>query len=89
MTTETTEKPARVAIVHTPIESNKLKTHGYCPATQTLALTFKNGPGNEYQYPGVTQAQYDDFMAAESKGRHFGQHFQRAPFNKFDPLAAA
>lgn len=85
----TTDKPTRVDIKHTACDSNKIASHGYCTRTRTLALTFKNGPGNEYQYPNVGQGQYEEFLAAESKGKFFGQNWQKAPFNKFDPLTTS
>jgi hypothetical protein len=48
---------------------------GYDPATETLEIEFKSRkpdqPNTLYHYTPVTQADYDLFAAAESKGSHF------------------
>lgn len=74
----------RPDIALAPITSNKLHAVGYCPQRQILAATFAPG-GLVYHYEGFSQQQYDDFMAAESKGRHFGQHIQVLPSKKYGP----
>ncbi len=60
----------------TPVESRTgICGIGYDPATETLELEFKSRtqgePGTLYHYSHFTQADYDAFMAAESKGSHF------------------
>lgn len=59
-------------------ESSQIEAHGHDPATNTLALQFKNknGVGATYHYANFTQADYDAFRNAESLGRHFGQHIK-------------
>lgn len=70
------------AIALTPVESNKVKAIGYCAETQTLAVAFNTGNA-VYHYPGITPEQHAAFIGAESIGKHFGAHFQAAPFKKF------
>jgi hypothetical protein len=65
-----------------PVDSNKVKAIGYCPVTKTLAVAFSTGSA-VYHYPDVTPEQHEAFVNAESIGRHFGQHFQAAPFKKY------
>jgi hypothetical protein len=48
-----------------PVESSNVAAIGY--ADNTLTVRFRNG--SEYEYPGVTQQQYEDLMAAPSKGK--------------------
>ena len=81
-----TEKPY-THIAMTPVESNQVGAIGYDPTTQTLACTFTRGPGHIYHYPGVPQETFDAFMAAESKGKFFGEHIKTLPFDKFPSLA--
>lgn len=83
------KKTSRVDITHKPVDSSQVATIGYDPATKTLAMTFKHGAGAEYQYPGVTQEQYDALAGAKSIGKHFGQHIKTLPFEKFAPLPKA
>jgi hypothetical protein len=70
------------AIELTPVTSNKIKAIGYCAETKTLAVTF-NTANAVYHYPGVTPEQHEAFVKSESIGKHFGQHFQAAPFKKY------
>lgn len=64
------------------VVSSQIHAIGYDPETQTLAVRFtrgygeKRGPGSLYHYANVTREDYDAFLAAESKGRHFGQHIK-------------
>lgn len=87
MTTET-KKPARLSIHMTPVESSQIKSIGYDPAHQTLAIVFTRGEA-EYHYPNVTQDQFDAFKGADSLGVHFGKHFKpRTDFIKHHPHKA-
>lgn len=52
-----------------PVKSSSLKEIGYDPDTETLAVRFHSG--GLYHYQGVTQAERDELMAADSHGRHF------------------
>lgn len=64
------------------VDSSQIHSIGYAPETQTLAIRFtrgygaNRGPGSLYHYQNVTQEDYDAFLAAESKGKHFGQHIK-------------
>lgn len=68
-----------------PVDSNKIKAIGYDEPSQTLAVVFKNGPGAIYHYPNFTPEAHAAFVGAESMGRHFGQHIQSLPFEKYQP----
>ena len=46
---------------------------------------FKNGPGAVYHYPNFTPEAHAAFVGAESIGKHFGQHIQSLPFEKYQP----
>jgi KTSC domain len=48
-----------------PVNSSNVAAIGY--ENETLSVRFKDGA--EYEYPGVSQRQYDDLMSAPSKGR--------------------
>jgi hypothetical protein len=72
-----------VAIPMTTVESNQVAAIGYDAARKTLQATFTRGTGAVYQYPGVEQAVYEAFMAAESKGKFFGTHIKQMAFDKF------
>lgn len=76
--------------------SSQIASHGFDPATGTLALQFKRAgpnkgervPGTIYRYSNVTPAQYSAFLAAESKGTAFGAMFkdvEKFPFEKQTP----
>lgn len=84
--TTTTHAPKRIAIALHPVQSSQIHSAGYSPEHKTLALVFKNKSGlsAEYQYPNVSQEQYDAFKGAESLGSHFGKHIKHLPFHKFD-----
>jgi hypothetical protein len=81
-----------------PVESSQIAAIGYHPETQTLAIQFKNWKGEAaglYHYQNVSQADFDAFAAAESKGRHFGQHIKpfrdKYPYDRIavsEPAAA-
>ena len=64
-----------------PCESSQIHAYGHDPATNTLALQFKNkqGPGAVYHYPNFTAEYYAAFVAAPSKGKHFGAHIKGKP----------
>ena len=62
-----------------PVESSQIHSAGFDASRQILALRFRAG-GPVYEYSGFTQEQYDAFLKAESKGKHFGAHIK----GKFD-----
>lgn len=62
----------------TKVVSSQLEEIGYDAENQRLFIRFKGHgrPGSLYSYENFTQAQYDAFVAAESKGRWFGQNLK-------------
>lgn len=66
------------------VESTLVQQVGYDPATQTLTVKLVTD-GSVYEYFGVPQEVYDQFMAAESKGNFFTKNiknvykFQKKP----------
>ncbi|HEY1024395.1 MAG TPA: KTSC domain-containing protein [Sphingobacteriaceae bacterium] len=56
-----------------PVESSVMTSAGYDAETRILEVQFKNG-GAVRQYYDVSQALFDDFMAAESAGDFFNLH---------------
>ncbi|MNK87959.1 hypothetical protein D3C87_1079080 [compost metagenome] len=72
-----------VAIPMTAVTSNQIAAVGYSPERKTLAVTFTRGTGAVYHYPNCDQQVHTDFMAAESKGKFFGERIKSLPFNKF------
>lgn len=67
----------------TAVESNQVAAIGYDEASGTMAVTFTRGPGHVYHYPNVSAELYQQFMAAESKGKFFGVNIKNLPFEKF------
>ena len=72
MKTETSPVPM------TPVQSSQLHSIGHDPATNTLHIYFPKFEKKEmvgvshYSYPNFTAEKFDQFMAAESKGKFFG-----------------
>jgi hypothetical protein len=48
-----------------PVESSNVAAIGW--EADTLRVRFRDG--KEYEYPGVTQQQFENLMASQSKGR--------------------
>jgi hypothetical protein len=71
-------------VVLQDVESTLVQQVGYDPATQTLTVKLVTD-GSVYEYFGVPQEVYDQFMAAESKGNFFTKNiknvykFQKKP----------
>lgn len=63
----------------TPVQSSNIRAVGYDAATQTLHVQF---PSGVYEVSDVTQDQYDAFMQAESKGKHYNEHFKGGKVRK-------
>lgn len=78
-----------VAIPTTPVESNQVAAIGYDAARRTLQVTFTRGPGHIYQYPNGEPQLHVEFMAAESKGKFFGERIKPLAFDKFPAPAEA
>lgn len=58
-----------------PLESSWLDKAGYDPETQTLTIRMKYS-SDVYDYQGVPEEVYQEFLAAESKGAYFATHIQ-------------
>ncbi|MCT9812453.1 KTSC domain-containing protein [Acidovorax sp. Be4] len=67
----------------TTVESNQVAAIGYNAANSTMAVTFTRGPGHIYHYPDVSPELHQQFMAAASIGKFFGEHIKALPFDKF------
>lgn len=68
MTTEYTPSEAR-SIERMPIDSSAMKSVGYCPSREVLAIEFHSGL--VIHYDGVTQEAFEAFAATESRGRAY------------------
>ena len=72
-------------IVMMPCASSQIAAHGHDPATNTLAVS-NGGSGSVYHYANVTKDDCTAFVAAKSKGKHFGAHIKsntkKHPFQK-------
>ena len=71
-TKETTQIPGFILESH---NSSTIETTKFVPNEQELFVSFKNGA--TYIYNDFTQSDYDEFMAAESKGVHLGRVIKR------------
>ena len=58
----------------TPVESSAFWAAGYAEDTSWLYLLFRSG--EVYRYFDVPGWQYQEFLAADSKGRYFGRHIR-------------
>jgi hypothetical protein len=68
----------------TAVESRQISDIGFAPDTGTIAVFFKqkNGRSRPYHYTGRTQAEFDAFSKAESRGNWFNTHLKAGPFEK-------
>lgn len=57
-----------------PLDSRMLAAVAYEPATTTLCLRFRSG--EIYAYFDFPEAQYQEFLRAESRGRYFLSHIR-------------
>ena len=57
-----------------PLESKMFAAVAYSPKTATLYLRFRSG--EIYAYFDFPEAQYQEFLQAESRGRHFLSHIR-------------
>ena len=66
-----------------PLESRALSSVAYVESERMLYLRFKSG--EIYRYFGFSPDQYQEFLAADSKGQYFAAHvrdqfpFERVP----------
>lgn len=63
-----------------PVESSQIHAIGHDPATNTLAIQFRNkgGVGATYHYKNFTADQFKALQGAESVGKHFYAHIKPA-----------
>ena len=64
----------------TPVDSARITEFGYDADAATIYVRFPNGKA--WQYRNVPQYLWDDFVAAESKGRFIGEvldHYDNGP----------
>ena len=59
------------------IDSSFIYSVDYIKEEETLKITFVNG--TEYEYQGINEELFEDFLKAESKGRFFRENIR----NKF------
>jgi hypothetical protein len=52
-----------------PVESSNITSIDYDPDLQILKVAFKGG--GEFTYNDVPEGEYNSFLNAESKGKHF------------------
>jgi hypothetical protein len=55
------------------VESRAILSVDYDPESRTLFVRFRDS-GELYAYFEVPEAEYDSFLAAESKGQFFAEH---------------
>lgn len=84
--TEASKEPY-IAIPMVQVKSNQIACIGYDATRRTLSVQFTRGTGAEYHYPNVAPETHDAFMAAESKGKFFGEHIKALHFEKHVPPA--
>jgi KTSC domain len=58
----------------TPVESSVLQAAAYAESQAVLYLLFRSG--EVYRYFGVPRWQYQEFLAADSKGQYFGRNIR-------------
>jgi len=58
------------------VESSNVKAIGYDAAAETMRVEFANG--GAYDFSGVSAEKHADFLAADSKGKHFHKHIRGA-----------
>ncbi len=58
-----------------PVNSSNILAIGYDPDSATLTIAFKGG--SEYEYYDVPQHEFDNFLAADSKGKYGHQNIYK------------
>ena len=58
----------------TPVESTVLQAAAHAESRALLYLLFRSG--EIYRYFDVPRRQYQEFLAADSKGRYFGRNIR-------------
>lgn len=80
-----------------PVESTQIAALGHDPTRNALRIRFKDfktkQPGNTYEYANFTADDFEKFLAAESKGKHFAALIKNVtakhPYRKIGPEEAA
>lgn len=62
-----------------PVISSNVASIGYCTETGILEVEFNNG--GVYQYFGIPEFLYNDFLNADSKGRFLNTCVKQAGYN--------
>ena len=77
------------------VQSSQIHAIGHDPETNTLAIRFKNWKGEVtslYHYANFTADDFAAFLAAESKGKHFGKNIkpfiEKYPFTRIESAPA-
>jgi hypothetical protein len=69
------------------LDSKMLAAVAYMPQARTLYLRFRSGQA--YAYCDVAADQYQEFLQAESRGRHFLSHIRgRFPYQRLGEYSA-
>lgn len=72
-------------MIRQPIDSTSIKSVGFDPAQSILEVEFHNG--GIYQYQGVAEAVFHEFMEASSRGAFLNEHIKpRYPFFKVQEI---
>lgn len=73
------------------VESSQIHSIGHDPATNTLAIRFRNSKGDPsslYHYENFTAEDFEAFRTAKSIGSHFGKNIKtfdtKYPFKRID-----
>jgi hypothetical protein len=67
-------KPTEIQLE--PVVSSNISAAGFDAQSGTMRVRFNNG--GTYDAKGATQADYDDFKLAKSKGVHFNKILKQA-----------
>lgn len=57
-----------------PVSSSLVESVGYDPDEEILEVALENG--RIYQYRQVPESTYQEFLAADSLGRHFNRYIR-------------
>lgn len=81
--TSTPNRAPLAGIALFPVDSTRIAAAGYNPTTRELAISFKDArnPDRVYRYQNVSEANWQGFVDAESKGTYL--HGQIMPFHGF------
>lgn len=81
--TSNTNSTVRIQLID--VQSSQIHSIGHDPDTNTLAIRFtkgygdNRGPGSLYHYQNFTAADFEAFKGAESLGKHFGGYIKAFP----------